>query len=82
MLDANLTQQLKAYLVNIREPIELVASTGDDAKSRDMAALLDEIAVLSDEITVVRGDDKRVPSFLIRRASDAAGSGSWVRACR
>ncbi len=72
MLDANLTQQLKAYLVNIREPIELVASTGDDAKSRDMATLLDEIAVLSDEITVVRGDDKRVPSFLIRRASDAA----------
>ena len=31
MLDANLTQQLKGYLANIREPIELVASLGEDA---------------------------------------------------
>ncbi len=72
MLDANLTQQLQAYLVNIREPIELVASIGGDGKSRDMAALLGEIAVLSDAITVVPGDDARTPSFLIRRVSDAA----------
>ena len=33
MLDANLTQQLQTYLTNLREPIELVASLGDDAKS-------------------------------------------------
>ena len=56
MLDANLTQQLKAYLVNIRQPIELVASLGDDAKSRQMRELIDEIAALSDKITVAAAD--------------------------
>jgi alkyl hydroperoxide reductase subunit F len=73
MLDANLTQQLKAYLVNIREPIELVASTGDDAKSREMEALLNEIAALSDKIDVVTGTDKRTPSFMIRRRGTDIG---------
>ncbi|WP_380779721.1 alkyl hydroperoxide reductase subunit F [Sphingomonas sp. R86520] len=73
MLDANLTQQLKAYLVNIRQPIELVASLGDDAKSRQMGELINEIAVLSDMITVVTADDKRKPSFMIRRAGTDIG---------
>lgn len=73
MLDANLTQQLKAYLVNIRQPIELVSSLGDDAKSRQMGELLDEIAALSDQITVVTADDKRRPSFMIRRAGTDIG---------
>lgn len=71
MLDANLTQQLKGYLANIREPIKLVASLGDDAKSRELAELLDEIAALSNKIAVTQGDDARRPSFLISRASDA-----------
>ena len=73
MLDANLTQQLKAYLVNIRQSIELVASLGDDAKSQQMGELIDEIAVLSDQITVVTADDKRKPSFMIRRAGTDIG---------
>jgi alkyl hydroperoxide reductase subunit F len=73
MLDANLTQQLKAYLVNIREPIELVASLGDDAKSRELGDLLGEIAALSDKIAVVTGDDKRKPSFEIRRTGTDIG---------
>ena len=73
MLDANLTQQLKTYLVNIRESVELVASLGDDAKSRELGTLLDEIAALSDKIAVVAGDDARKPSFLIRRAGTDIG---------
>lgn len=73
MLDANLTAQLKTYLVNIREPIELVASLGDGAKSREMGELLNEIAALSDKIAVVPGTDKRVPSFMIRRAGTDIG---------
>jgi alkyl hydroperoxide reductase subunit F len=73
MLDANLTQQLKAYLVNIREPVELVASLGDDAKSRQMGDLLDEIAALSDKVTVVAGQDRRTPSFMIRRVGTDIG---------
>ncbi|WP_448661689.1 alkyl hydroperoxide reductase subunit F [Sphingomonas sp. CJ20] len=74
MLDANLTQQLKAYLVNIREPIELVASLGDDAKSRELGELLNEIAALSDKVAVVpANDDKRKPSFMIRRTGTDIG---------
>ena len=72
MLDANLTQQLSGYLANIREPIELIASLSDDAKSRELGELLNEIAALSDRITVSQGDDARRPSFLIARASDAS----------
>jgi alkyl hydroperoxide reductase subunit F len=74
MLDANVTQQLKAYLVNIKQPIELVASLGDDAKSRELGELLDEIAVLSDQIAVIpANDDKRKPSFMIRRTGTDIG---------
>ncbi len=73
MLDAHLTQQLEAYLANIREPIELVASLGDDAKSRELAGLLDEIAALSPKIAVVQADDRRRPSFMIRRAGTDIG---------
>lgn len=74
MLDANLKQQLKAYLVNIREPIELVASLGEDAKSRELGELLNEIAALSDKVAVIpAGTDKRKPSFMIRRAGTDIG---------
>ncbi|RYD68110.1 MAG: alkyl hydroperoxide reductase subunit F [Sphingomonadales bacterium] len=73
MLDANLTQQLKTYLVNIKEPIELVASLGEDAKSGELERLLNDIAALSDDIIVVRKDDARKPSFMIRRAGTDIG---------
>lgn len=74
MLDAHLKQQLEDYLVHIREPIELVASLGDDAKSRELEGLLNEIAGLSGKIGFVRkDDDKRKPSFMIRRAGTDIG---------
>ena len=44
MLDATMTQQLKTYLANLREPVELVASLGDDEKSTQTRELLEEIA--------------------------------------
>jgi len=74
MLDANLKSQLKTYLGNIRQPIELVASLDDGAKSQELGALLDEIAALSDAVTVVRrDDDRRRPSFMIRRVGTDIG---------
>lgn len=73
MLDATLTQQLKGYLVNIREPIELVASLGDDAKSGELGDLLAQIATLSDKIDLVHAEDARKPSFLIRRKGTELG---------
>jgi alkyl hydroperoxide reductase subunit F len=77
MLDATMTQQLKAYLENLREPVELVASLGDDEKSAQTRELLEEIAALSDKVSAsFDGDNERKPSFLIRRSSDAT---KWVR---
>jgi len=73
MLDANVTQQLKTYLVNITQPIELVASLDDSPKSKEMGALLDDIAALSDKITVVTADNARKPSFMIRRTGTDIG---------
>ncbi|MDF2495824.1 alkyl hydroperoxide reductase subunit F [Sphingomonas sp.] len=74
MLDQNLKTQLKGYLANIRQPIELVASANDSTKSREMLELLDEIAALSDQVSVVGADDdQRRPSFLIRRVGTDIG---------
>jgi alkyl hydroperoxide reductase subunit F len=66
MLDANMKQQLSQYLGMLREPIELVASLGDDAKSAETRELLDVIAGLSDKVTArFDGDNARKPSFTI-----------------
>jgi len=81
MLDAGMKDQLRQHLTLLREPIELVASLGDDAQSAQKSAqtreLLEEIAALSDKVSArFDGTDARKPSFVIRRASDAE---TWVR---
>jgi len=68
MLDATLKAQLKAYLENIRQPVELVASLDEGPKSKELLELLNEIAEASDKVSVVRrDDDARKPSFAITR---------------
>ena len=77
MLDANMQNQLKQYLANLREPIELVASLDDSEKSAKTRELLTEIAELHDMVSAqFDGTNERKPSFIIRRASDAD---KWVR---
>jgi alkyl hydroperoxide reductase subunit F len=74
MLDANLQTQLKAYLEKLTQPIELVASLDDGGESRELEALLQEIATLSDKITYERRDDDvRKPSFAINRVGTDIG---------
>ena len=74
MLDANLKTQLKAYLEKVTQPIEIVASLDDSAKSAELNELLEEIASLSGQITLVRhDDDKRKPSFAINRVGSDIG---------
>jgi len=71
MLDANMQGQLKQYLANLREPIELVASLDASEKSAQTRELLSEIAGLHDLVTAqFDGADARTPSFQIRRASN------------
>ncbi len=68
MLDTNLKTQLKAYLEKVTQPFEIVASLDDGEKSREMLSLLQDIAELSDKITLkTDGDDARKPSFSLNR---------------
>jgi len=66
MLEDSLKAQLKAYLVNLRQPIELVASLDASPKSQEMLALLTDIVAQSDSVTLRQdGTDGRKPSFAI-----------------
>jgi NADH-dependent peroxiredoxin subunit F len=77
MLDANMQAQLKQYLTNLREPVELIASLDESEKSAQTRELLSEIADLHEMVTAsFDGTHERTPSFIIRRGSDAA---KWVR---
>ncbi|MDF2395707.1 alkyl hydroperoxide reductase subunit F [Pseudomonas sp. 3MA1] len=68
MLDANLKAQLKSYLERVTQPIEIVASLDDGAKSQEMLALLKDIVSLSNQITLLdNGIDARKPSFSLNR---------------
>ncbi|MDI9847258.1 alkyl hydroperoxide reductase subunit F [Rhodoblastus sp. 17X3] len=69
MLDAAIKTQLQTYFERIVHPIQLVASLDDGEKSREMLALLEDIAAQSPKITLTRnGTDARKPSFAIERA--------------
>ena len=67
VLDAATTAQLKAYLGNLRRPIELVATLDDSPKSVEMRSLVEEVAAQSDKVIArFDGTDERAPSFAIR----------------
>ncbi len=74
MLDANLKQQLSAYMANITMPVELLLSLEDGPKSRELDELAQDIAALSDKVSLARSDDdERRPSMLIRRVGTDIG---------
>ena len=74
MLDANLKNQLKAYLEKVTQPFEIVASLDDGAKSRELLGLLEDISSLTDKITLhTDGQDSRTPSFAINRPGEETG---------
>ena len=75
MLDANIKKQLKSYLENVVNPIVIEASVDDSDKSREMLALLHDIAALHDQITVNenRDDAHRKPSFALNRPDQELG---------
>ncbi|MBA1307468.1 alkyl hydroperoxide reductase subunit F, partial [Stutzerimonas stutzeri] len=56
------------YLEKVTQPFEIVASLDDGEKSRELLSLLQDIAGLSDKITLkTDGDDARKPSFSLNR---------------
>lgn len=75
MLDQDLKTELAGYLEKLVHPIELVASLDESPASRELQALLDEIAPLSARISLRRDDDAhaRRPSFaIVRSGTDVA----------
>lgn len=66
MLDAALQQQLRSHFANITRPVTLTASLDDSDGAREMKTLLEEVAALSDNITLkLDGTDQRRPSFRV-----------------
>ncbi|MCQ9156090.1 alkyl hydroperoxide reductase subunit F [Acidomonas methanolica] len=75
MLDPALKDQLRSYLTRLAEPIVLDAALDDSAASGEMKTLLDEIAGLSDKVSVTESADaERRPAFTVRRASGGAST--------
>ncbi|NBO10468.1 MAG: alkyl hydroperoxide reductase subunit F, partial [Methylophilaceae bacterium] len=71
-LDSNIKNQLNAYMEKLVNPIVIAASADGSPKSNEMMDLLTELASLSSKIRLVEEQDKRTPSFSIRR--DVAGA--------
>ena len=68
MLDNTIKAQLAAYLEKLQQPIELVATLDDSEASRQMSGLLEDIASLSEKVSVrLDGVDARRPSFAVTR---------------
>ncbi|MCZ4370942.1 alkyl hydroperoxide reductase subunit F [Vibrio diazotrophicus] len=56
MLDQAIKQQLKQYLSNLKEEVQLVVSLDESKASNDIQSLANEIAELSNLVTVTRDD--------------------------
>lgn len=68
-LETNIKTQLQTYLQMLREPIVLAASLDETPAAKEMRALLEEIASMSDKITLTMEDDARKPSFAVKRGA-------------
>jgi len=74
MLDDTLKTQLQTYLGMLRQPIRLIASLNSSDNAAKMRELLQEIAALSDKVSLDEsGDDARKPSFVIAKEGETHG---------
>jgi alkyl hydroperoxide reductase subunit F len=73
MLDANMKEQVRAYLERLERPIELVAALDDGASSQEMRGLIEDLASLSGKVSArFDGQDARIPSFTVGPAGEPA----------
>lgn len=73
ILDAEIKAQLAQYLQLMENDIVLKVSAGDDQVSRDMLALVDELAAMSPKIKVEKTQLQRTPSFSVNRIGEDTG---------
>lgn len=68
MLDMTIRDQLRSYLTNLRHDITLETSLDDSDKAHQMRELVEDIAALTDRITIDEAPQGlRTPAFRIRR---------------
>ncbi|QDE29940.1 alkyl hydroperoxide reductase subunit F [Shewanella polaris] len=65
MLDANVKNQLKTYLQNLKRPVELVVSADDSNKGKELTSLAQDIVDSSDLVSVTYQQDQRTPSMSV-----------------
>ena len=73
ILDADIKTQLSQYLQLMENDILLKVSAGNDDVSKDMLALVDELATMSSKITVEKVELERTPSFSVNRPDEDTG---------
>ncbi|HGA0701787.1 TPA: alkyl hydroperoxide reductase subunit F [Bacillus cereus] len=73
ILDADIKTQLSQYLQLMENDILLKVSAGDDNVSKDMLALVDELATMSSKITVEKVELERTPSFSVNPPGENTG---------
>jgi alkyl hydroperoxide reductase subunit F len=75
MLDAATQAQLASYLERVTEPVEITAQLDDSRASRDMHALMQDVASASRLVTVhtAQGGPHRTPSFAVHRPGQSQG---------
>lgn len=73
LLDTDIKQQLAQYLQLMEGDILIKLSTGSDYISKDMVALVDEIAAMSSKIKIQNNQLSRTPSFSVNRIGEDTG---------
>ncbi|HEO8420363.1 MAG: alkyl hydroperoxide reductase subunit F [Niallia sp.] len=73
LLDNEIKGQLNQYLQMMEGDVVLKVSTGSDEVSRDMLALVDELATMSSNIKVETTELERTPSFSVNRVGEDTG---------
>ena len=74
-LDLAIKNQLQEYMTRLVNPIKLVAYVDENSSSNEMIEMLEEVAFLSEKITLSKEADasKRIPSFEINREKEITG---------
>ncbi|PGB58510.1 alkyl hydroperoxide reductase subunit F [Bacillus toyonensis] len=73
LLDADIKGQLAQYLQLMESDVLLKVSAGSDDTSKDMLALVDELAAMSSKIKIEKIELERTPSFSVNRVGEDTG---------
>jgi alkyl hydroperoxide reductase subunit F len=73
IIDGEIRSQLNDYLKLMEGDVKITLSVGEDEHSKDMSALVDEIATMSEKIKVEGGVLERTPSFTVDKPNLETG---------